>query len=94
MCDTWLLYNKAETLEVNNDTCKAPRLCRYVYHTFTSISSVGEETIFSYYRSVSKSKFYDSRRCKTLTPKRVCSSEPFYELRSSLLAGPASHSVY
>lgn len=65
MCDTWLLHTTARTSEVNNDTCKVARLCRYVYHTFTSISSVGEEMIFSYYRSVSKSEFYDSLRCTT-----------------------------
>ena len=60
MRDTWLLHTTARTSEVNNDMCKVARLCRYVYHTFTSISRVGEEMIFSYYISVSKSAFYDS----------------------------------
>jgi len=63
MSDKWLLHTTARTLEINNDTCKVARLCQYVYHTFTSISSVVEEIIFPYYRSVSMSAFYD--RCIT-----------------------------
>jgi len=87
MCDTWLLHTIARTSEVNNDTCKVVRLCRYVYQTFTSISRVGEEMIFSYYIPVSKSAFYDSLRYTTYNLK------PFYKLHSSLLASPASNSA-